>query len=226
MKKIRKKFKNFSRKFRKDFKKLKIFHKFFRKGWIPTNKENTNYQENPEDLENQENPEIPEEQAVQKNPENPEKMEDAASELDEIETSDELEAEKDRYFRLLADYENFRRRTEKEKLAIYGDATAKCVEQLLPVVDNFERAMDVPCQDAEYHKGMEMIFGQFRGFLEKLGVTEIPALGAEFNPNIHQAIKREEASEEFPENTVCEVFQKGYMLQDRLIRPAMVAVAG
>ncbi|MDE5767991.1 MAG: nucleotide exchange factor GrpE [Oscillospiraceae bacterium] len=216
------------KKIRKSFKKVlkKFLNKIFRKEWIPTNKENTNYQENPE---NPEISEISEEQAVQENPENsenPENPEEAVSDLDEIETSDELEAEKDRYFRLLADYENFRRRTEKEKLAIYGDATAKCVEQLLPVVDNFERAMDVPCQDAEYHKGMEMIFGQFRGFLEKLGVTEIPALGAEFNPNIHQAIKREEASEEFPENTVCEVFQKGYMLQDRLIRPAMVAVAG
>lgn len=198
----------------------KILRKFFRKGLIPTNNENTNYHENPENPENPENTENPE------NSEEMEDMEDTASDLDEIETSDELEAEKDRYLRLLADYENFRRRTEKEKLAIYGDATAKCVEQLLPVVDNFERAMEVPCQDAEYHKGMEMIFGQFRGFLEKLGVSEIPALGTEFNPNIHQAIKREEASEEFPENTVCEVFQKGYMLQDRLIRPAMVAVAG
>ncbi|MDE6730789.1 MAG: nucleotide exchange factor GrpE [Oscillospiraceae bacterium] len=185
-----------------------------------------NYEENLENSEIPENPENPENSENLENPENPENPEETVSDLDEIEASDELEAEKDRYFRLLADYENFRRRTEKEKLAIYGDATAKCVEQLLPVIDNFERAMEVPCQDAEYYKGMEMIFGQFRGFLDKLGVTEIPALGAEFNPNIHQAIKREEASEEFPENTVCEVFQKGYMLQDRLIRPAMVAVAG
>ncbi|MDE6777278.1 MAG: nucleotide exchange factor GrpE, partial [Oscillospiraceae bacterium] len=154
-----------------------------------------------------------------------ENLEHNASDLDEIEASDELEAERDRYLRLLADYENFRRRTEKEKLAVFGDATAKCVEQLLPVVDNFERAVDSPCSDEEYHKGMMMILEQLRGFLEKLGVSEIKALGEEFNPNIHQAIKRAEASEDFSENTVCEVFQKGYMLKERLIRPAMVAVA-
>ena len=154
-----------------------------------------------------------------------ENLEDNTSDLDEVEASDELEAERDRYLRLLADYENFRRRTEKEKLAVFGDATAKCVEQLLPVVDNFERAVDSPCSDEEYHKGMMMILEQLRGFLEKLGVSEIKALGEEFNPNIHQAIKRAEASENFAENTVCEVFQEGYMLKERLIRPAMVAVA-
>jgi len=154
-----------------------------------------------------------------------EELEHAASELDEIETSDELEAEKERYLRLLADYENFRRRTEKERAALYGDATAKCVELLLPVVDNFERAVSAPCSDEEYHKGMEMILGQLENFLSKQGVTAIDALGQPFDPNFHQAIKREEATEEFPENTVCEVFQKGYMLKERLIRPAMVAVA-
>ena len=158
-------------------------------------------------------------------PEQQEELENAANELDEIEGSDELEAEKDRYLRLLADYENFRRRTEKEKLALFGDATAKCIELLLPVIDNFERAIDAPCSDEEYHKGMNMILEQFQSFLEKQGVTAIVPLGETFNPNIHQAIKREEASEEFPENTICEVFQKGYMLGERLIRPAMVAVA-
>lgn len=154
-----------------------------------------------------------------------EQLENAASELDEIEGSDELEAEKDRYLRLMADYENFRRRTEKEKLALFGDATAKCIEQLLPVVDNFERATEAKCSDEEYYKGMKMILEQLKGFLDKQGVTEIEALGSPFDPNIHQAIKREEATEAFPENTVCEVFQKGYMLKERLIRPAMVAVA-
>jgi len=158
-------------------------------------------------------------------PEQQEELENAANELDEIEGSDELEAEKDRYLRLLADYENFRRRTEKEKLALFGDATAKCIELLLPVIDNFERAIDAPCSDEEYHKGMHMILEQFQSLLEKQGVTAIVPLGEVFDPNIHQAIKREEASEEFPENTVCEVFQKGYMLGERLIRPAMVAVA-
>lgn len=150
-------------------------------------------------------------------------------EAEEADADDALAAElaeqKEQYLRLFAEFDNFRKRTAKEKLETYGDATAKCVEQLLPVVDNFERAIDAPCTDAQYKEGMVMIFTQLKTFLDKLGVTEIEALGAEFDPNIHQAIKQAEADEEYPENTVCEVFQKGYKLKDRLIRPAMVAVA-
>ncbi len=137
----------------------------------------------------------------------------------------ELAEQKEQYLRLFAEFDNFRKRTAKEKMETYGDATAKTVEQLLPVVDNFERAIDAPCTDAQYKEGMVMIFNQLKTFLDKLGVTEIEALGAEFDPNVHQAIKQAEADEEFPENTVCEVFQKGYKLRERLIRPAMVAVA-
>lgn len=175
------------------------------------------------DIENQEMDEVQEEtEEVQPQQE---ELDNAESELNEIEGSDELEAEKERYLRLLADYENFRRRTEKERLALFGDATAKCIELLLPVIDNFERAIDAPCSDAEYQKGMKMILEQLEALLEKQGVIAIEALGQPFDPNIHQAIKREEATEEFTENTVCEVFQKGYMLGERLIRPAMVAVA-
>ncbi len=152
-----------------------------------------------------------------------EPAEEAAEEEDNLE--EKLEELNDQYLRLYAEFDNFRKRTAKEKMETYGDATAKCVEQLLPIVDNFERALDAPSSDAQYKSGMEMIFTQLRAFLDKLGVTEIEALGAEFNPNIHQAIKQSEATEDYPENTVCEVFQKGYQLKDRLIRPAMVAVA-
>jgi len=162
---------------------------------------------------------------------------ESADDLDDIEEDEEPEqdeadaaAEKlaemqEQYVRLYAEFDNFRKRTAKEKLETFGDATAKAVEQLLPVVDNFERAIDAPCTDEQYKSGMEMIFTQLKNYLDKLGVTEIEALGAEFDPNIHQAIKQTEATEEFAENTVCEVFQKGYKLKDRLIRPAMVAVA-
>lgn len=155
---------------------------------------------------------------------------DEPEEMDEEETetisADEaLEEEKERYLRLYAEFQNFRNRTAKEKLEAYGEATARCIEQLLPVVDNFERAVDAPCTDEQYHSGMVMILGQLRAFLEKAGVTEVEALGAEFNPNVHNAIKQSEATDEFPENTICEVYQKGYMLKERLIRPAMVAVA-
>ncbi len=148
------------------------------------------------------------------------------AEADEADAlAEKLEQMQEQYVRLFAEFDNFRKRTAKEKLEVYGDATAKCVEQLLPIVDNFERALEAPCTDAQYQSGMEMIFTQMKAFLDKLGVTEIEALGAEFDPNIHQAIKQQEANEEFPENTVCEVYQKGYKLKDRLIRPAMVAVA-
>ncbi len=164
--------------------------------------------------------------------------EDLDEELDEIldeeepqeadpadEMAEKLAEMQEQYVRLYAEFDNFRKRTAKEKLETFGDATAKAVEQLLPVVDNFERAIDAPCTDAQYKEGMVMIFTQLKNYLDKLGVAEIEALGAEFDPNIHQAIKQSEANEEFAENTVCEVFQKGYKLKDRLIRPAMVAVA-
>lgn len=148
-----------------------------------------------------------------------------SAEENEVSAEEAIEAERERYLRLYAEFDNFRKRTAKEKIESYSEATARCIEQLLPVVDNFERAMEAPCSDAQYQSGMEMIFGQIRNFLEKLGVTEIESLGAEFDPNVHNAIKQSEATEEFPEGCVCEVFQKGYMLKDRLIRPAMVAVA-
>lgn len=151
---------------------------------------------------------------------------DEESEVSAAESAEEaIEAERERYLRLYAEFDNFRKRTAKEKLEAYGEATARCIEQLLPVVDNFERAMEAPCSDAQYQSGMEMIFGQIKNFLEKIGVTEIEALGAEFDPNVHNAIKQAEATDEYPEGTVCEVFQKGYMLKDKMIRPAMVAVA-
>lgn len=144
----------------------------------------------------------------------------------EVSAEDAAEAERERYLRLYAEFDNFRKRTAKEKIESYSEATARCIEQLLPVVDNFERAMEAPCSDAQYQAGMEMIFGQIRNFLEKLGVTEVDALGAAFDPNVHNAIKQAEATEDYPEGTVCEVFQKGYKLKEKLIRPAMVAVAG
>ena len=146
--------------------------------------------------------------------------------LDDVEGSDELEAERERYYRLLAEYKNFQKRTAKEKQEAYGDATARCIGELLPIIDNFERAVDAQCSDENYHSGVVMILNQLRIFLEKQGVTEIQALGAEFDPNIHNAIRQADATEEFPENTVCEVFQKGYFYKEKLIRPALVAVAG
>lgn len=130
----------------------------------------------------------------------------------------------DKYLRLCAEYDNYRKRTTKEKTEAFGNATAKCISDILPVLDSFERAIDAECTDESFKNGMQMIYNQFLESLKKIGVEEMEAIGKEFDPNIHNAIKQTE-SEEFGENTVCEVFQKGYTLGDRVIRHAVVAVA-
>ncbi|MBR4628527.1 MAG: nucleotide exchange factor GrpE [Ruminococcus sp.] len=130
----------------------------------------------------------------------------------------------DKFTRLYAEYDNYRKRTAKEKAETYQNASVKCIEDLLPVIDSFERALGADCTDDNFKNGMQMIFGQLKGFLNKMNVSEIEALGAEFDPNFHNAIQQQEGTD-YAENHVCAVFQKGYMLGDKLIRPAMVAVA-
>ena len=135
----------------------------------------------------------------------------------------ELQNEKDKYMRLFAEFDNFRKRTSKEKTEAYGDATAKTICELLPIIDNFDRALDTPCLDENFKKGIEMIFTQMKDIFAKIGVTEIDALHKPFDPNLHNAIKQAE-SDELEADTVCEVFQKGYKLGDRIIRHSMVSV--
>ncbi len=135
-----------------------------------------------------------------------------------------LAEEKDKYLRLFAEYDNYRKRTSKEKIEAYGDATAKAIAEILPALDNFERALEAETTDESYKNGIQMIFNQLQEILKKLGVTEIDALNQPFDPNVHQAIKQIE-DENFGENTVCQVFQKGYMLGNRIVRHSMVAVA-
>lgn len=135
-----------------------------------------------------------------------------------------LQEQEDKYLRLMAEYQNYRNRTTEEKKKIYGDAKVDCIKNLLTVVDSFERAIEAECTDASYKKGVEMTFVQLQKALEQLGVTEVEALGADFDPNVHNAIKQVDNTD-YEENKVCEVYQKGYLLGDRLIRPAMVAVS-
>ena len=130
----------------------------------------------------------------------------------------------DKYLRLAAEYDNFRKRTAKEKEALYGDAQAKTVEAFLGVYDNLERAIANPCTDENYKKGIELIFTQLGETLSKLKVEILDPKGESFNPNFHNAVMHEE-NEELGENTVSEVFQKGAVLGDRVVRPAMVKVA-
>lgn len=135
-----------------------------------------------------------------------------------------LQEANDKYMRLFAEFDNFRKRTAKEKSETYQDAVAKTVLELLPAVDSFERAMESPCTDEAYRSGMEKIYQQMTSILSKLGIEEIPALNEPFDPKVHNAIRQIE-DENFGESTVCEVYQKGYRLGDRIVRCAMVSVA-
>lgn len=157
-------------------------------------------------------PEVPEEEAG-------ESLEDKIKALEEAAAAD-----KDKYLRLLAEYDNFRKRSIQEKLNAFSDATAKAALEVISVIDNFERAMAAECSDENYKKGVEMIYGQFVEVIKKLGVEEIDALGKEFDPNMHNAVSQVE-DENFGENTVSQVYQKGYKLGDKVIRCAMVVVA-
>lgn len=147
---------------------------------------------------------------------------DTASQFAELE--DALQDANEKYVRLFAEYDNYRKRTAKEKTETFNNATAKCIENLLPVVDSYERSLEFDCADENFKNGMIMIFNQLKEFLAKMNVTEIEALGTEFNPNVHNAISQQ-ADTDYASGYVCAVYQKGYKMGDKLIRPAMVAVA-
>ena len=154
---------------------------------------------------------------------------DAASEYNDsaaqfADMEEALAEANDKYLRLFAEYDNYRKRTAKEKTETYQNASVQCVEKLLPVLDSFERSLEAECADENFKNGMAMIYNQFKNFLTQMNVTEIEALGAEFDPNVHNAIQQLDGTD-YASNHVCSVFQKGYMLGDKLVRPAMVAVA-
>ena len=141
------------------------------------------------------------------------------------ETAEKLiQAEKEKYLRLCAEYDNFRKRSQRERDTLYTDIKADTLLKFLPVYDNLERALATPTEDEAYRRGVEMIMTQFCATMQKLGITEIEALGQKFDPNVHNAVMHVE-DEAFGENEVVEVFQKGFMLNDKVIRFAMVKVA-
>ena len=131
---------------------------------------------------------------------------------------------RDRYMRTLADFENFRKRAEREKTEFYKYAMAGVLKDLLPVLDNFDRALDHAEEGDDFHKGVLLIYKQLFDVLQKHGLTTIEESGVLFDPNIHEAVIREE-DDSVPSHTVTAVLQKGYFLHDRLLRPAMVKVA-
>ena len=150
----------------------------------------------------------------------PQQQEDPCAALEK-----ELAAAKEAHIRTLAEYDNYRKRTTREKEALYGDAKAAALSELLPVLDNFERALGTQDADAEsLKKGMEMIFAGFQETLKKLGVEAFGEPGDKFDPNIHNAVMHIE-DDAFGENEIAAVFSKGYKLGERILRPAMVQVA-
>ena len=146
---------------------------------------------------------------------------------EEEKLTEELNAQKDKYMSLYAEYDNYRKRTQSEKVAIYADATAKAVEEILPIADSVTMALsqfegsDVP---PEFSKGIELIANQLKASFDKMGVESFGAVGDEFDPNIHNAISKIE-DESLGENTLAQVYQIGYKLNDKIIRHAMVVVA-
>lgn len=131
---------------------------------------------------------------------------------------------KDRYVRTLADFENLRKRTEREKADFFRYAIGGVLKDLLPVLDNFDRALDHAEEGDEFHKGVLLIYKQLFEVLQKHGLKSIDESNVHFDPNIHEAVVREEDAS-VPSHTVTAVLQKGYFLHDRLLRPALVKVA-
>ena len=150
-------------------------------------------------------------------------LESAQAEVEKI--KGELAQMSDVKLRLAAEYDNFRKRSQREKEAIYSDATASTVTALLPIIDNVERALAVENASAEdMRKGVEMINTQALQVFEKLGVTSFGAVGESFDPNIHHCVGTVDA-EDVESGAIVLVLQKGYKLGDKVIRPAMVQVA-
>ena len=157
--------------------------------------------------------------------------------VEEVETTETVEetpevneweekynAERDAHLRVAAEFDNFHKRTIKEKEASYGNGKADAVEKLLPVYDNLERALNQPTADEAFKKGVEMTMTQLVGIFSGLGVEIFGNVGEEFDPNIHNAVMHTE-DENFGENVISQVFQKGFKLGEKIIRFAMVQVA-
>lgn len=152
-----------------------------------------------------------------------EKANDQEKEVKEEVKLDEKDELKATLVRLQADFNNFRTRAEKEKKDLRKFATMSLVEKLLPVLDNFDRALGLETEDKNFLEGVKLIQKELLGVLEKEGLKEIESTGKTFDPNFHNAVMTEESEEN--ENLVIETYQKGYMLDDKVIRPSMVKVS-
>lgn len=136
----------------------------------------------------------------------------------------ELRDVRDRYLRTLADFENYRKRADREKADFFKYALAGTIKDLLPVLDNFDRALEHAEEGDDFHKGVSLIYKQLFDVLRKHGLRPIEESGVHFDPNVHEGVVTEE-NPSLPSHTVVAILQKGYFLHDRLLRPALVKVA-
>ena len=172
----------------------------------------------------EETAEAGEEVTEEKEPEKEDKKKKKDKKQDAL--KDKIAELEDTTKRQLAEFENFRRRTEKEKATMFDMGAKSVIEKILPVIDNFERGLaSVPADEAEdgFYNGMNMIYKQLLGELDKIGVKPIEAKGKEFDPNLHNAVMQVQ-SDEFESGTVAEELQKGYTYHDSVVRHAMVSV--
>lgn len=151
-----------------------------------------------------------------------EKLEKLQTEYDTLRSS--YDALTNKFLQLTIEYENFRKRSQREKESVYPEAVAATVEKFLPVVDNFERAMACETQDKEYKKGVDLIYSALMGTLQKLQVEAYGEIGEQFQPELHNAVMHIE-DESLGESVISQVFEKGYRIGERVIRHAMVQVA-
>ena len=152
-------------------------------------------------------------------------VEETAEEVVEVNPWEEkYNAERDAHLRVAAEFDNFRKRTVKEKEASYGNGKADAVAKMLPIYDNLERALNQPTEDAAYKKGVEMTMNELVKIFTSLGVEVFGNVGDEFDPNLHNAVMHVE-NEELGENAIAQVFQKGFRIGDKVVRFAMVQVA-
>jgi molecular chaperone GrpE len=169
------------------------------------------------------------EQAEQPQPSQPEESAESADSADpmlaELEAlKDQTAQQEEKYLRLCAEYDNYRKRTAREKESLWTDAKSETAAAFLPVYDNLERALKQDTADEAFKKGVEMTMNQLKTVLEKLGITEVPALGETFDPKLHNAVMHVE-DPTLGENVVAEVFQAGFQCGEKVIRFAMVKVA-
>ena len=170
---------------------------------------------------------IQQEPAVEETVETPEVSEETPETVETPEVNpweEKYNAERDAHLRVAAEFDNFRKRTIKEKEASYGNGKADAIAKMLPIYDNLERALNQPTEDAAYKKGVEMTMNELVKIFSSLGVEIFGNVGDEFDPNIHNAIMHEDNPEK-GENEITAVFQQGYRMGDKIIRYAMVTVA-